>query len=351
MIREVRKQTGVLEHWNAVAVSKELQRKPLPVCVDGREIVLFRKRNGESAAINDSCVHRRMRLSEGCVVADKLQCPYHGWTFDCEGNGESPGTPKLHARTTHYDVREMHGAIWIKDARSTAEFPRFDIDGYVPMTPFSAVAPVPMELALDNFTEIEHTATIHAMFGYVLDRMDEVTTEVDFTPTTVHVVNRGPHKPMAAPLRWLTGVTQDSIFTDEWVTYFSPVYAVIDHKWSDRQTGREAGFTMRYYIFLTPIRENETLITTLTYAKSPWPGKYGGLKFFRPFIDRIVRREVALDCNIMSKLADKRADIRGMKLSRFDRPLGLHRERIERIYRQNESDVENDAELVRSDRR
>ncbi len=45
------------------------------------------------------------------------------------------------------------------------------------------------------------------------------------------------------------------------------------------------------------------------------------------------RHEVWLDTQILAGLADKSPNIDGMKLSRFDRVLGLNRERIERIYR------------------
>jgi len=36
---------------------------------------------------------------------------------------------------------------------------------------------------------------------------------------------------------------------------------------------------------------------------------------------------------ILEGLADQRANLEGMKLSRFDKALGLNRERIERVYR------------------
>jgi hypothetical protein len=42
---------------------------------------------------------------------------------------------------------------------------------------------------------------------------------------------------------------------------------------------------------------------------------------------------------ILEGLADKNPNIEGMKLSRFDRVLGLNRERIERIYRGNETNA------------
>ena len=50
-------------------------------------------------------------------------------------------------------------------------------------------------------------------------------------------------------------------------------------------------------------------------------------------IRRKLDHEIRLDVRILEGLADKRSDIEGMKLSRFDRVLGLNRERIEKIYR------------------
>ena len=44
---------------------------------------------------------------------------------------------------------------------------------------------------------------------------------------------------------------------------------------------------------------------------------------------------LGLDVRILEGLADKNPSIEGMKLSRFDRVLGLNRERIESIYRGN----------------
>jgi len=44
-------------------------------------------------------------------------------------------------------------------------------------------------------------------------------------------------------------------------------------------------------------------------------------------------QEIHLDVRILENLADLDPSIEGLKLSRFDRILGLNRERIERIYR------------------
>jgi hypothetical protein len=46
-----------------------------------------------------------------------------------------------------------------------------------------------------------------------------------------------------------------------------------------------------------------------------------------------IDREIRLDANVLAGLASYETGIDGLKLSRFDRVLGLNRERIERLYR------------------
>src|SRR5688572_28421526 len=119
-----------LDHWHPVLLAKQLKRDPVGVTLNGKELVLFRTASGQVGCLDDICPHRRMRLSLGKVVGEKLRCQYHGWTYDCQGAGESPATPKLYACARHYDVREHFGAIWVKPPDARAEFPRFEIDGY-----------------------------------------------------------------------------------------------------------------------------------------------------------------------------------------------------------------------------
>jgi hypothetical protein len=46
-----------------------------------------------------------------------------------------------------------------------------------------------------------------------------------------------------------------------------------------------------------------------------------------------IDKEIRLDADILAGLATYDTGIDGLKLSRFDRVLGLNRERIERVYR------------------
>jgi phenylpropionate dioxygenase-like ring-hydroxylating dioxygenase large terminal subunit len=278
-----------------------------------------------------------MRLSLGDVVGGRLRCRYHGWTFDRDGQGESPGTPKLHACVTPYDAVEANGAVWVKPKDCTAAFPHFDVAGYLPICTLRHRAPAPLELVVDNFCEIEHTPTTHAVFGYDLDRMAEVSVRFEPTETTVRVVNVGPPRWMNPALRWMIGVRKGFLFNDDWTTYFSPVYSVYDHWWTDPAGGREARVRWRLYIFFTPLDERRTDVLTFAYARSRWPGPAGALRPFRWLLRKHLDREIRLDLRILGGLDSHETSLGGMKLSRFDRALGLNRERIERLYRGGEA--------------
>lgn len=322
-----------MEHWHPVVLSRELNEKPLGVRLNGEEIVLFRTRAGAAGALQDQCPHRRMRLSCGVVNGDKLECPYHGWTFSREGAGESPGTPKLYAEAAHYEVREAHGAVWIRAAGASTSFPEFHLDGYHPACVVQHVANAPLEVVLDNFTEIEHTPTTHAILGYDLAHMPEVTTRVESTDDTVYVFNRGPQKKIPVYIQWLLGVRTGDPFVDEWTTHFSPVYSVYDQWWSDPKTERERRDRLRIYVFFNPIGPEETGIVTFAFLKSRFWSGAAIRTVLGPVLRSLVNLEVGLDVAMLGRLADKSPGIAGMRLSRFDKVLGLNRRRIAAVYR------------------
>jgi hypothetical protein len=133
--------------------------------------------------------------------------------------------------------------------------------------------------------------------------------------------------------RWLLGIRKDDLFHDDWITYFSPVYTIYDHWWTSPDQSREAMIRWRLYMFFWPQDAERTNVTSFVYAKSRYPGPAGGLRFAKYIFRREIDREVRQDISMLEHMADKRVSIEGMKLSRFDRVLGLTRERIARIYR------------------
>src|SRR5262249_36846016 len=57
------------------------------------------------------------------------------------------------------------------------------------------------------------------------------------------------------------------------------------------------------------------------------------MRLVKWLVRRKLDHEIRLDVRILENLADQRAGLEGMKLSRFDKVLGLNRERVDRVYR------------------
>jgi phenylpropionate dioxygenase-like ring-hydroxylating dioxygenase large terminal subunit len=324
---------GMLDHWQPVLLSHRLRHRPVGVTVAGAQIALFRTSNGEPAAVSDVCPHRRLKLSAGEVIGDLLRCKYHGWTFDKCGNGESPAAPKLTACTASYAVREAHGLVWLKSRASSPVFPTIEAPGFFPICTLEHTVPAPLELAVDNFNEIEHSGTVHDTFGYDLDRMSEVQVRFEATDDSVRVTNAGPTKRINRLFAFLLGVRRGDTFHDEWTTRFSPVHSVFDHWWTGADGTRESMVRWRLYIFFVPQDDRTTRVFSVTFAKSRYPGPAGGLRLARWLMRRQIDREVRADVSMLHHMAEYDTGLEGLKLSRFDKVLGLTRERIARIYR------------------
>jgi phenylpropionate dioxygenase-like ring-hydroxylating dioxygenase large terminal subunit len=324
---------GMLDHWQPAVPSRSLTDKPVGLRIADRQVCVFRPQSGGVAAVDDVCPHRRLKLSYGKVVGDRIRCEYHGWTFDACGNGESPGTPKLTTCTEAFDATEANGYVWVKARGKAALFPKIESRGWFHLGDFEYVIPTPLELAVDNFNEIEHSGTVHSTFGYELDTMNEVKVGFDWTDTSVTVTNVGPTKRLFRPFAWLLGIRPGDLFHDEWTTRFSPVYSVFDHWWTSPDGSREGMVRWRLYEFFTPIDADNTRLTAFVYAKSRYPGPAGGLRLAKPIFRRELAREIGRDVDMLKNLADRKVAIDGMKLSRFDKVLGLTRERINTVYR------------------
>jgi len=102
--------------WYVAARSAEVTRQPLGRVLLDEPVVLYRKENGEPAALEDRCCHRHLPLSMGRVEGDGLRCGYHGLKFDASGRCvEVPGQESIppQARVRSYPVLERYRWLWI----------------------------------------------------------------------------------------------------------------------------------------------------------------------------------------------------------------------------------------------
>lgn len=102
--------------WWVAAGADEVAEKPLSRWLLDQRVVLYRRRDGSVAALEDRCPHRWAPLSQGRLADDVLTCRYHGFQFDAGGvcvhvptQGHIPGS--LSVRT--YPIAERGGYVWI----------------------------------------------------------------------------------------------------------------------------------------------------------------------------------------------------------------------------------------------
>lgn len=105
-------------HWYVVAQAQEVGTKPVGVTLWEQPIAIYRDQQGQVQAIEDRCPHRQVRLSEGQVVGNNLECAYHGWQFNAQGHcAQIPyfeaGQKLPPCRLRTYPVQEKDGFIWL----------------------------------------------------------------------------------------------------------------------------------------------------------------------------------------------------------------------------------------------
>jgi phenylpropionate dioxygenase-like ring-hydroxylating dioxygenase large terminal subunit len=109
--------------WYAVALSRAVSRTPHRVLIAGQAFVIFRS-GGALRCLTDRCPHRFAPLSLGRVVADTIECPYHGWRFD--GTGRCRAVPGLlepvpNVIVPPHAVREANGLVYISPDAARGE--------------------------------------------------------------------------------------------------------------------------------------------------------------------------------------------------------------------------------------
>jgi phenylpropionate dioxygenase-like ring-hydroxylating dioxygenase large terminal subunit len=102
--------------WYIAAESREVGRAPLGRILLKEPVVLYRREDGTPVALEDRCCHRRAPLHKGKLIGDRIQCGYHGFTFDTSGAcvaipGQDKVPPTVGVRS--YPVAERHRYLWI----------------------------------------------------------------------------------------------------------------------------------------------------------------------------------------------------------------------------------------------
>lgn len=175
--------------WHPIGRVGSFDERPQRFELVGEAYVAVRLQ-GEVRVFRDVCPHRYARLSDGRVIDDTIQCPYHGWQFDADGRcalvpalGDDATLPP--ARLTAPQVKVAYDLVWVAPDEPLLDVltvPEWDD----PSLDKVWIEPVDIEAgaaqAIDNFLDFSHFPYVHAgTFGSDKDRLvhDYTTTRTD----------------------------------------------------------------------------------------------------------------------------------------------------------------------------
>lgn len=168
--------------WVAVARSSELRDPNDFVTADigGEPVVVVRKRDGELAAMSNVCPHRSTTIiSEPAGSAPSLQCSYHLWTFNHEGELRvAPGMENVEEFDNadvclpRFSVTEWHGFVLVNiDGKAeplATSVPHLDalmaenrIAECVSVGRLEYPSPWNWKISVENFLESYHHRGVH----------------------------------------------------------------------------------------------------------------------------------------------------------------------------------------------
>jgi len=158
--------------WYIAAWADELGPRPLARRVCNEPVVLFRDGAGRAAALVDRCCHRSAPLSKGDLVAQGIQCGYHGVVFDTAGKcvavpGQSQIPDALRVRS--YPLIEKNQFLWIwmgeaarADPGLIVDFPYHDDKANWPNKHDCYPIQANYMLMVDNLMDLTHLGYLHA---------------------------------------------------------------------------------------------------------------------------------------------------------------------------------------------
>jgi len=188
----------LLNDWHPVARLADLdETNPLGVRLLGEDLVVWRA-GDRILAWQDLCVHRGTRLSLGKIVeGERLECAYHGWTYNSEGRcvlmpAHPDQAPPTKARVKTYPVRIGYDLVWVslgEPQRDLPPFPEWGDASYrkILCGPYSIQASGPR--IVENFLDVGHFPFVHE--GILGDRAHPEIEDYEAQIGPEGVVSRG----------------------------------------------------------------------------------------------------------------------------------------------------------------
>jgi vanillate O-demethylase monooxygenase subunit len=331
-----------LRHWHPVAKAKRVTHTPLAVQCCGVPVVLFRNGDG-IAALYDRCAHRRMPLSHGTVGPEGITCPYHGCRFSEDGAGYCPTTQSHRFKVPVFETRSSHDVVWIR-SRDAADAVSHDLAGDSGLHPdlaeddhaFACVVAkdiaAPLQLVVDNMTELEHTGAVHKKLAFGIGDFDTVETRCQHDDDEVRIFYDGRQRPFPMYLRLLSGLRPGDVYVQTATVSFTPPCASYRLWWTAGKDGSVRPFGLRFVNYYTEVDARRTSLFSFVYWKTAGTLMNVFSRVSLPVLRAIVSAELERDKAIIEKMPQDEATLEWFQLNRFDRPLVATRKLMQRHY-------------------
>jgi phenylpropionate dioxygenase-like ring-hydroxylating dioxygenase large terminal subunit len=299
-------------------ISADLGRRPIRRLVEQETLLLFRDAAGKAKALFDRCAHRGMALSQGRVVGDRIECPYHGWQYD--GAGKVCAVPALRAGEALPEPRKMrafavaesdqHLWVWIGQgppAGPPFHFPHCGEPGWTTFfmqTRFAA----PVEACLENFLDVPHTLFVHPGLFRSKDQRP-TRARVRHLPDGVEAefLNEQPLRGLGPRLLFPAGTVMRH--TDRFIL---PAITRVDYTFGDHHAliiSSQCSQRQEYVVDVT---------TAITW-RLPLPRWLA-----RPFLRYYCRRVIQQDVDVLNTIGEQQKRFGGSYTSTSADLLGRH---------------------------
>jgi vanillate O-demethylase monooxygenase subunit len=331
-----------LRHWHPVAPVSRVTTTPLAIICCGVPITLF-EHGGTIVALYDRCAHRRMPLSYGSVGPDGVTCPYHGCRFSADGTGYCPTTRSNRFKVPVFETRTLHDVVWVRShdaayaashdlAADSGIHPELAEDDHAFACVVAKDIAAPLQLVVDNMTELEHTGAVHKQLAFGIDDYDTVETQCRYDEEQVTIFYQGRQRPFPLYLSLLSGLRRGDMYVQTANVSFTPPCASYRLWWTAGTGGDTRPFGLRFVNYYTEVDANRTSLFSFVYWKTEGTlmGALRGLSL--PVFRAIVSAELERDKAIIEKMPRDEAALRWFQLNHFDRPLVATRKLMERHY-------------------